>query len=80
MTGKPLAVIQHENDQCRNLCVQCHSGVTCAERAVGILRLKTLDKVPGGISVHLKRRALHQVETLTHMLLGIEWNKGQVSI
>jgi hypothetical protein len=66
VTGAPFDQVVRENDKCRNLCVRCHSAVTCAERKVGILRLKSLDP---GISSYIKRRALYQVETLTTMLL-----------
>ena len=69
VTGAPFESIQQENDKCRNVCVRCHSAVTCAERAVGILRLKALDRTPGGLTQYTKDRALYQVETLTRMLL-----------
>ena len=63
VTGVSLAGVMEENDKCRNLCVRCHS----AERTVGILRLKPLL----GVSSYIKQRALHQVETLTAMLLKL---------
>ena len=71
VTGAPFERVIQENDKCRNLCIRCHSAVTCAERAVGILRLKTLDQKPTGVSSYTKQRARYQVETLTKMLLGI---------
>jgi hypothetical protein len=64
VTGATFSQLSHENNKCRNLCVRCHSAVTCAERTVGILRLKT-----HGVSAYVKQHALHQVETLTRMLL-----------
>jgi hypothetical protein len=69
VTGAPFEVLVKENNKCRNLCVRCHSAVTCAERAVGILGLKALDRSQR-VSTYTKRRALQQVETLTRMLLG----------
>jgi hypothetical protein len=70
VTGAPFDQITAENDKCRNLCVRCHSAVTCAERAVGILQLKTLNRTPRGLTSYTKERALYQVETLTRMLLA----------
>jgi hypothetical protein len=69
VSGAPFEKIKQENDKCRNLCVRCHSAVTCAERAVGILRLKSLDRTQSGLPLYTKQRALYQVETLTRMLL-----------
>ena len=74
VTGASLDRITRENSKCRNLCVRCHSFVTCSERAVGILKLKALDRIPPGISLYVKHRAFHQVETLTRMLLGVGAN------
>jgi hypothetical protein len=70
VTGASLEQIMRENSKCRNLCVRCHSVVTCAERAVGILRLKSIDRQPPGVSPYIKKRAFYQVETLTRMLLS----------
>jgi hypothetical protein len=69
VTGAPFTQITNENDKCRNLCVRCHSAVTCAERAVGILNLKAVNRGPLGVTSYTKKRALYQVETLTRMLL-----------
>ena len=63
VSGAPFNQVILENDKCRNLCIRCHSAVTCA---VGILRLK---KSPLELSLYIKQRALYQVETLTKMLL-----------
>ena len=71
MTGATLSDILSERDKCRNLCVRCHAAVTCAERTLGILALKAIDRT-GGLSTDMKTRAQQQVETLTQMLLGLE--------
>jgi hypothetical protein len=71
MTGATLFDILSERDKCRNLCVRCHAAVTCAERTLGILALKAIDRT-GGLSTDMKTRAQQQVETLTQMLLGLE--------
>ena len=68
VSGASFDRVVHENDKCRNLCIRCHSAVTSAERAVGILRLKNL-RSPC-ISTYTRRRALYQVESLTNMLLS----------
>lgn len=71
VTGAPLTQIRAENNKCRNLCVRCHSAVTCAERAVGILRLKAISRPPHRpITLYIQKRAKYQVDTLTKMLLG----------
>jgi hypothetical protein len=70
VTGASVTRVFAENQNCRNLCVRCHSAVTCAERTVGILGLKALARREEGLSNYIKQRALHQVETLTLMLLG----------
>jgi hypothetical protein len=69
VTGASFERITAENDKCRNLCIRCHSAVTCAERTCGILRLKVLDRTPLRVTPYTKKRALYQVETLTDMLL-----------
>jgi hypothetical protein len=63
MIGAPLEDILAENDKCRNLCVPCHCLVTYAERAVGILKLKSL---PGNEEV--RRRAAQQVAEVVAFL------------
>jgi hypothetical protein len=70
VTGCSMHQIKTENDKCRNLCVRCHSAVTYAERVVGILQLKNKPRKQP-LSEYVKKRARHQVETLTKMLLTL---------
>jgi hypothetical protein len=70
VTGCSIHEIKTENDKCRNLCVRCHSAVTYAERTVGILQLKNKPRKQP-LSEYVKKRARHQVETLTKMILTL---------
>jgi hypothetical protein len=67
--GASIDCILLETKKCRNLCIRCHSAVTCAERAVGILGLKVLERNQS-ISNYDKARATIQVDALTRMLLS----------
>ena len=65
-SGAPFEDVLAENQKCRNLCVRCHAAVTCAERATGLLALKSLD----ALSPDILKRAQYQTNTLAKMLLS----------
>ena len=67
VTGVDMATIRREAAKCRLLCVRCHSAVTCAQRAVGLCRLKS-----ASISDAVRQRATSHAETLARMLLELD--------
>ena len=63
-SGAKWDSVRTANDQCRNVCIRCHSALSIAKWAIGIQSLKKL-QVPDC----LKHVVTRKVETLVNMLV-----------
>ena len=63
-TGAEWDSVQTANEQCRNVCIRCHSAISKAKWVIGIQGLKKLQ-----VSDCVKDMAVSKVESLVHMLV-----------